>query len=148
MACKVLCEVAPVPAFLPGITYCSPASSCHTGPNCPPCRPSLQHPSQAPTSQRTHSLFPLHGLFSHKACSLTSFQVFFSNVTVSIRTFQMPYLKWQPLLLHTLLSFLIFLILYMYFTCLFLLFIVCLLSSPPPQQISPVMTSNFKGSVH
>lgn len=87
----------------------------------------LPHLTEDPVS------FPPHGPFFHQACSPPP-SALCSNITLPIRPSQMLYFRWQPLSQHTLPSFLIFLILYqdsIYFTCLFVLLIVCLLSSPP-----------------
>lgn len=101
----------------------------------PPWPPqSLRSTRCAPAPQKT-SVIPSAWLFSRKSHFLTSFRTSLKCHSLNQNFPATLFLKWQFPFQHSPSFFLIFLILYHYtmcFTCLFILFTVCLLSCPPP----------------
>ena len=103
----------------------------------PPWPPqSLRSTKCAPAPQKT-SAIPSAWLFSLESCSLTSFRTSLKCHFLNQNFPDILFLKWQFLFQHSPPFFIIFLILYhytIYFTCLFILFTVCLPSCTTPPK--------------
>lgn len=129
MACRFLCDLACVPA-----RYHLLLVSSQLMPHLPQASSShpLMHTRHAPPHGRHADYSPCMDCSSPRLAPSPPSSSF-SNVALSIRPLRIPYLKRQPLLQHTLSSFLIFLIVYRYTFYLLIYFMYCV--SP---ELSPI----------